>query len=344
MDSRGTLTDEVLEGFRKMFYSQEKNVLARNVCSRTDPFDAAQSSDILDEMQPVFNHKVEPEGKPMTDQRGTGLCWLFSGLNLMRLPFMKEYNLEEFEFSQAHLVFWHKIEASNTFLYNMVKTAQNKEPLDGRLMTFLLRKPISDGGFWHILANLVNKHGLMPKKNFSEYYNSSYTSKMNDVLGSMLRQYAKAIRDLVAKGGCDEDIDNLIQDQMSNIYRVVGICLGIPSETFTWSYYDKDKAFKSIGPVTPKEFYEKHVKPFFNVDDKVCLVSDPRPTFEFGKLFTMDYINDVVGAKNCIFNNQPVELLLDLTAKSIKEGEAVLSSCELSRKYSSWRHGMHLKT
>ncbi|XP_023311074.1 bleomycin hydrolase-like [Anoplophora glabripennis] len=209
---------------------------------------------------------------------------------------------------------------------------------------FCRQKPISDGGFWHILANLVNKHGLMPKKNFSEYYNSSYTSKMNDVLGSMLRQYAKAIRDLVAKGGCDEDIDNLIQDQMSNIYRVVGICLGIPSETFTWSYYDKDKAFKSIGPVTPKEFYEKHVKPFFNVDDKVCLVSDPRPTFEFGKLFTMDYINDVVGAKNCIFNNQPVELLLDLTAKSIKEGEAVLSSCELSRKYSSWRHGMHLKT
>lgn len=84
-----------------------------------------------------------------------------------------------------------------------------------------------------------------------------------------MREYAKAIRELVVKGGSDADIRSLIQEQMSNIYRIVGICIGIPSETFTWSYYDKSKAFQSVGPITPKEFYEKYVKPYFNLDDKV---------------------------------------------------------------------------
>lgn len=56
---------------------------------------------------------------------------------------------------------------------------------------------------------------------------------------------------------------------MSNIFRIIGICLGIPNETFTWNYYDKNKAFHSIGPITPKEFYENHIKPLYNVDNKV---------------------------------------------------------------------------
>lgn len=84
-----------------------------------------------------------------------------------------------------------------------------------------------------------------------------------------LREYAKAIRELVVKGGSDGDIRSLIQEQMSTVYRIVGICLGIPSDTFTWTYYDKSKAFQSVGPITPMEFYEKHVKLLFNVDDKV---------------------------------------------------------------------------
>lgn len=56
---------------------------------------------------------------------------------------------------------------------------------------------------------------------------------------------------------------------MSNIYRIVGICLGIPSDTFTWNYYDKTKAYHTVGPITPKEFYESHVKMLYNVDEKV---------------------------------------------------------------------------
>lgn len=39
----------------------------------------------------------------------SGRCWIFSCLNVMRLPFMKKFNIEEFEFSQSYLFFWDKV-------------------------------------------------------------------------------------------------------------------------------------------------------------------------------------------------------------------------------------------
>lgn len=50
---------------------------------------------------------------------------------------------------------------------------------------------------------------------------------------------------------------------------MVCICLGNPPETFTWEYRDKDKNYQKIGPITPLEFYREHVKPLFNMEDKV---------------------------------------------------------------------------
>lgn len=74
---------------------------------------------------------------------------------------------------------------------------------------------------------------------------------------------------MVDKDESFEDIQNKIIEQMNVIYRIVGICLGVPNEKFTWSYYDKSKQFHKIGPITALEFYEKYVKPVFNLDDKV---------------------------------------------------------------------------
>lgn len=109
----------------------------------------------------------------------------------------------------------------------------------------------------------------MPKKCFPETYCSEASQRMNIILKSKIREYAKGLRDLVTKGASDGDIQGLIDEQMGHIFRIVGICLGIPNDTFTWTYYDKNKAFHSIGPITPQEFYETHIKPVFNIDDKV---------------------------------------------------------------------------
>lgn len=132
---------------------------------------------------------MESEGKPVTNQKNSGRCWVFAALNCMRIPLMKSLNIDEFEFSQAYLFFWDKIERSNFFLNNIVETAKRNEPIDGRLVSFLLNDPISDGGQWDMLVNLINKHGLMPKKCFPETFSCEQSVRLNAILKSKVSQF-----------------------------------------------------------------------------------------------------------------------------------------------------------
>ena len=72
---------------------------------------------------------------------------------------MRKYKLESFELSQAYLFFWDKLEKANYFLESVIETAD--EDLDSRLLVELLKMPVSDGGQWDMVANLVKKYGLV---------------------------------------------------------------------------------------------------------------------------------------------------------------------------------------
>ena len=85
-----------------------------------------------------------------------------------------------------------------------------------------------------------------------------------------LREYAMEIRSLMESSGSDQAaVDGLLARQMKEVFKIVSIAVGVPPPTFTWQYYDKSKVAKSVGPISPLEFYEQHVKPIFDVADKV---------------------------------------------------------------------------
>ena len=72
---------------------------------------------------------------------------------------MRRYNLKEFELSQSYLFFWDKLEKANYFLEQILDTVE--EELDGRLVQELMAAPVGDGGQWDMVANLVEKYGLV---------------------------------------------------------------------------------------------------------------------------------------------------------------------------------------
>lgn len=39
----------------------------------------------------------------------------------------------------------------------MVECIRSKEDIEGRLISYLLREPMCDGGQWDMLVNLINK-------------------------------------------------------------------------------------------------------------------------------------------------------------------------------------------
>merc|ERR1712013_660038 len=134
---------------------------------------------------------VEVEGKPVTNQKSSGRCWLFAMLNMGRQPFIKQFNLEDMEFSQGHLFYWDKIERANYFLHNIVLTARRGEEVTGRTVSYLLSDPINDGGQWDMAVNLVTKYGMLPKKCFPETFSCESSSRQRSSPGSTLTKQSR---------------------------------------------------------------------------------------------------------------------------------------------------------
>jgi len=45
---------------------------------------------VINDGQHVFSVKLDGEGKPVTNQRSSGRCWLFASTNVMRVGVMKK--------------------------------------------------------------------------------------------------------------------------------------------------------------------------------------------------------------------------------------------------------------
>ncbi|KAM6463149.1 bleomycin hydrolase [Liasis olivaceus] len=319
--------------FLKALKAEPRYLLAQNVATSTDLLDGTLDREVLQNTLQVFQHVVPAEGKPVTNQKNSGRCWIFSCLNVMRLPFMKKLNIEEFEFSQSYLFFWDKIERCYYFLHAFIETAY--EPVDGRLVQFLLTNPCNDGGQWDMLVNIIEKYGVVPKKVFPESNTSEASRRMNEILNNKMREYCLRLRNMVETGCSKEELLAAMDTMIEEVFRVVSICLGNPPTTFCWEYYDKEKNYHKIGPITPVKFYQDHIKPVFDMESKVCLVNDPRPRNKYGQLYTVEYLGNMVGGRRTLYNNQPVELLKKMVAASIQDGEAVWFGCDVGKCFNS---------
>ncbi|XP_067866534.1 bleomycin hydrolase isoform X2 [Heterodontus francisci] len=330
---------EKVAAFTKNFKAVLHYNFAQNVATSGDLLQAYLHRQVVQETSQEFEHAIPAEGKPVTNQKSSGRCWIFSCLNVIRLPLMKKFNIEEFEFSQSYLFFWDKIERCyyclDAFIEIAQRTGKEEEPLNGRLLQFLLANPTNDGGQWAMLVNLIEKHGIVPKKCFPESRSSEASKAMNDVLNYKMREYCLRLRKMVKNGSSEEELSTEKDNMIEEVFRIVSICLGTPSETITWEFRDKEKNYQKIGPLTPLKFYKEHVKPLFNMEDKVCLGNDPRCFNPYGKLYTVDFLNNMVSARKYLYINQPIEVLKELAAASIKNGEAVWFGCDVGKQFHS---------
>ena len=157
--SEPTVSISAAEAWEKELLADPKNKLALNALLSNDIRTIVSNKVATLTDTQTFNVKIPFEGAPVTNQRSSGRCWLFATTNVLRVPIMKQYNLKEFELSQAYLFFWDKLEKANWFLEQIMETT--KEDLDSRIVQELLGAPVNDGGQWDMAANLVAKYGLV---------------------------------------------------------------------------------------------------------------------------------------------------------------------------------------
>jgi bleomycin hydrolase len=322
--SRPISTDDVA-AFQQDFAAQRQNKLMQNAVTKVDVKEIALDRQLVTSMDHSFSHTLD-SWKP-TDQMKSGRCWMFAGLNVMRVDAMKKLLLEEFELSQNYIMFWDKLEKSNYFLEAIIETADR--PVDDRTVHFLLQSLVSDGGQWNMFANLVRKHGLVPKSVMPETHSSSNSRTMNRILRRKLREGARQLRSLSRQDVPPDEVRAAKHDILAVAYRILSIHLGTPPREFLWQWTDKDKKFHRDGVITPREFAKRYVNiPF---EDYVCLVHDPRSSSPRGRTFTVEYLGNVVGGGDVSYLNVDIETIKRITLQSILDGQPVWFGCDTGK-------------
>lgn len=321
------LTPDELDLMRKNFADNPFYQIAQNALTQTSVDDLTLSRDIVVRTDRSVSHLLDDW--TVTNQKQSGRCWLFAGLNLLRVGAMKAMNLKSFEFSQNYVAFWDKLERANYFLEAIIDTADRD--IDDRTVAHLLRDVANDGGQWNMFVALVRKHGLVPKSVMPETQSSSATGRMNDILRRLLRQGARDLRALLARGeGVDAARDRK-REILDVVHRVLCMHLGTPPKQFFWQWTDKDRKFHRDGELTPLEFAERYVT--LPLDDYVCLVDDPRESSPRHRTFTVDRLGNVVGAPPVIYLNVEIELMKHLAMQTIIGGEPVWFGCDVGKMF-----------
>ena len=195
---KNSISKSNLNSFKNTFNSNNNAKISRNALVRSDINNIAMDWDGLRSIDHTYSDVVSNEMEKVTNQKASGRCWGFAGLNLMRLSLAEKYNLKNFEFSQNYFMFCDKLEKSNYFLENILKTFD--EAYDSRLMMHLLSEPVQDGGQWDMFVNLIEKYGVIPQSVMPESFQSSQSRMMNGFLTRKLREFAYVLRDKNKKG------------------------------------------------------------------------------------------------------------------------------------------------
>ena len=314
--------------FRKSTDANPQVRLARNAAVRGDVMDLAIDWEAFRRIDHTFSDIVTGQMK-VTNQKSSGRCWGFAGLNLFRIYLGRKYNLKKFEFSQNYFIFCDKLEKSNYFLENIIKTAD--EPLDGRLVMHLLTDPIQDGGQWHMFVNLIEKYGVLPQTEMPESFQSSQSMRMNRRITRKLRGFAKDLRAAYEKGADTKKLRVMKDDMLRSIYQMLTISLGSPPDKFEWQIRDKDKKFHRFEKLNPKQFYKEHVG--LDLNDYVCLINCPMSDKSYNEIYTVDYLGNVVEGSIIRYLNLPSKRLKEVAAASIKDDHPVWFGCDVGKHF-----------
>tara|TARA_Y100000590_G_scaffold51896_1_gene54426 strand:- start:17 stop:1342 length:1326 start_codon:yes stop_codon:yes gene_type:complete len=312
-----------IKSFKNKFLKNNKNTASRNALIKNDLANVALNWENFTQINHNFSNLIKKE-LPATNQKASGRCWGFAGLNLMRLQVVDSLDLNTFEFSQNYFMFWDKLEKANYFLENIIKS--RNESYESRLINHLLKAPVQDGGQWDMFVNLIIKYGAVPKDVMPETNHSSKSGAMNYILTHKLREFASILRKKPAKKSVV-----LKKDMMETIYNLLAMFLGQPPDVINWSTRNKDNKHIVISNMSPKDFCKKYAD--INIKNKVCLIHAPMSNKKLNTMYTVEYLGNVVEGQIIKYLNVDIKELKKSAMDSIKNNEAVWFGCDVGKRF-----------
>ena len=271
-----------------------------------------------------FSHRVRTKG--ITDQQQSGRCWLFTGLNVMRSRMITKYNLGAFEFSQSYCFFYDQLEKSNLFLQSAIDLA--KLPMDDKKVDWLFHNPLSDGGTFCGVQDVVTKYGLVPAEVMPETFSANNTGQMSTLIATKLREYGLELRAMVADGAKAKALNDRKTQMLGTVYHMLSLCLGEPPVSFTWTRKDAQGNPVDTREYTPLSFYQTYVGADLK-GNYVMLMNDPsRP---YHKTYTIDMDRHSYDGAQWTYLNLPMEEIKAMAIASIKDSTMMYYSCDVGK-------------
>ena len=325
--AQSTITPQVLQTLQQSYTNSPTDKALRNAVSANSLKTLVLNQENTAVGDTYFNVEVPYSG--ISDQKSSGRCWLFTGTNVLRADAMRKLDVKNFFFSQIHLFFYDQLEKSNLFLQGIIDT--RSLPIDDQMVRWLFQNPLSDGGTYTGVADLVMKYGLVPQDVMTETYNSNNTSEIDNVLKRKLREFGIALREKAESGMGQKALEQLKTEQLKTIYRMLVLAYGEPVTQFTWAPKDSSGKAKSESKTyTPLEFYHEVCGSAGDLyADYVMLMNDPsRP---YNKVYEIDYDRHMYDGHNWLYVNLDIEDLKQAAIASLKDSAAMYFSCDVSK-------------
>jgi bleomycin hydrolase len=294
-----------------------------------------------------------------TDQGGSGRCWAFAGLNVLRrFPVAAGLLPDNFEYSQTYVYWWHIFEQANDYLELLIRARSIQKGPEYARDLMNPAAHISQGGWYERFAYLVDKYGLVPKEAMPDH--SDIVSRhqlVMDFLTERLAVFAIEMQDKINElktqsANTDLTLRELRKikiEAMEEVRRVLTISLGAPPSKFEWTFNGPMGRLKDQPDVdlriftdtmkfkgTPKDFYKKFVTDMGLDPLNDFAVVSASPFLATGQVYTVrkdKFASHASGATD--YEQKTLNLTIDdlilLTQASIEAGMPVWFAADVSR-------------
>lgn len=320
------ITQDVIQKLQSSYTETVADKAIRRALSQNSIASLTSSANGITEIGTDFSDIVPTKG--ITNQQSSGRCWLFTGLNVLRAKAITRWNLPGLELSQNYLFFYDQLEKANLFLQGVVDT--RKQTFDDRMVDWLFQNPLSDGGTFCGVADLVQKYGVMPKEAFPETYQSSNTSGFTSVMKTKLREMGLELRTLGEnKKTTEKQLQDKKVEMLGTIYRMLTLAYGVPPTEFSWTQRDAKGKEVSTETYTPMSFYQKYWDGEDLYDNYIMVMNDPLR--EYFKVYQIEYDRHTYDGHDWVYLNLPVEDIKPMAIASIKDSTAMYFSCDVGK-------------
>jgi bleomycin hydrolase len=322
--TNGGISSEMLLQIKQSYQGTATDKALRNAITNNDINKLAVNLDDQNNFDTYFSDKVDSKG--ITNQKSSGRCWLFTGLNVFRSKIIAKHNLSDFQFSHNYPFFWDQLEKANLFLQGIIDT-RDKSP-DDKMVEWLFKNPLSDGGQFTGVADILTKYGVVPADIMAETYSSDNTRMMANLISLKLKEFGLQLREQAATGTKITDLEKKKTEMLGVVYRMLVLTLGEPPASFTWTLRDAKGNPVSTKEYTPQSFYQE----FIGADLKnnyVMLMNDPSRAYY--KLYEIDFDRHAYDGKNWTYVNLPADDIKEMAIRSIKDSTMMYFSCDVGK-------------